>query len=178
MLASGDDYSKYDKQYEVKECVSASLSECVTLHLFDYYGDGGTKYKVKWDDNVIEEGEHLSSNLEITMGHCEIVAPPACLEDQSLFELSFVTDDNPSDFSWKLVDSGNEVIAFGGHYIVAHQQHVHDECVFVSAGDCFFLHMSDSHGNGGTKAVVKWNGNVMSDGAHELVNATTIKLNC
>ena len=66
------DYTGINEYYYYGECVPVINTECVTLRLFDSFGDGGTIYIVSWDRNVIKDDKQDSnSNPEIAMGICD-----------------------------------------------------------------------------------------------------------
>ena len=78
------------------------------------------------------------------IGKCEM---NPCPENQFLFELDVVTDMNPNDFAWALLDIDGDILAGADEYEIANTYHYLGKC--ISKESCLGLKVIDLKGDGG-----------------------------
>ena len=154
-----DKYQKNFQFYKTEECLSEPISECVTIGFMDEMNNGGNNYEVIWDGELVDNSRVKGRLDKVSFGNCT-----TCPEGQQLFELAFLTDYYPEEFSWELISSSDKVLLSGENYSEDNKRFYYiRECVSVPVGECVTLHLNDYYGDGGTIFEAWWNGRLLQD---------------
>ncbi|MEN9638497.1 MAG: hypothetical protein RLZZ262_365 [Bacteroidota bacterium] len=132
-------------------CTIGLTSDQGIINTVDWTGNLGSGQWVWVDlgayDNSVADIFHIS----ITSADEAVDAPIDATifqvaEATSHIRIDLLTDDFPTEISWQIQNSSNEVIASSAMYTEPNHQYLHD--INVSALDCYSLTIYDSYGDG------------------------------
>ena len=164
ILASGDKYADEFKYYAHKQCIlNTNLTVCQTLRLIDGGENGGMAYRVSWNKTTIAEKFQDKALVEkVDIGDC---SDDLCSTNEILFELGLFTAKNPDEFSWKLMDSNNLILASHSQYNDRYKYFNKQQCISrTNFTRCPILQLSDTGNHGGTKYNFTWEGEIIGSG--------------
>ena len=144
LAKGGEDYIPL-KVYFKYLCVFVEPPHCLTLELFDTAASSypNEMLSVTWNGNIILndfqlQGIQSKSSIMMCNKRCQ---------DGHWFSISFITDLNPMEFSWNIIDSKGSILERGNNYSKPLSHYFFSKCI---PDDCLSFQAFDAIGDGGT----------------------------